>query len=194
MVEVGTECSVTREEVGTTEWAHIYTTVCCIMLNRKYPISLKIMQFDSWRRRREDEERQWLGIHTMMYEYFEAVYYCCMMVEARRTECSVTRQEERKEERRHSWYLSPYFYMSRRKSKGMYTMEFGSCKCKARTAVGRGGEEPAMWPRIWVTTTSRRERKKEGRRWYMGWDKKGFFLASVGVSVLSGDACRLVEG
>ena len=33
---------------------------------------------------------------------------------------------------------------------------FSRKKCKARTVVGRGGEEPATWPRIWVTR--RRER------------------------------------
>ena len=36
---------------------------------------------------------------------------------------------------------------------------FSREKGKARTVVGRGGEEPAMWPRIWVTT--RREKIRE---------------------------------
>ena len=35
---------------------------------------------------------------------------------------------------------------------------FSGRKCKARTVVGRGGQEPAMWPRIWIVAT-RRERE-----------------------------------
>ena len=45
---------------------------------------------------------------------------------------------------------------------------FSRKKCKARTVVGRGGGEPAMWPRIWVT--SRREREKKGKD--NKWDEK----------------------
>ena len=38
------------------------------------------------------------------------------------------------------------------------TAIFSRLKSKARAVVGRGWEEPVMWPRIWVTT--RREREK----------------------------------
>ena len=47
-------------------------------------------------------------------------------------------------------------------------------KCKARTVVGRGGEEPAMWPRIWVTTKRGGKQKDEDNKWDRKKIEKGF--------------------
>ena len=43
---------------------------------------------------------------------------------------------------------------------------FSRSNRKARTVVGRGEEEPAMWPRIWVTTGREKEKGEENR-----WDE-----------------------
>ena len=51
-------------------------------------------------------------------------------------------------------------------------------KSKARTVVGRGGEEPAMSPRICVTTRREREQKGEDKdsKWYGKKEKKKIYV------------------
>jgi len=94
------------------------------------------------------------------------------------TRCSLTGISERKvpvrilsyetsnqHSTRTSWRATESAGVStiRRESTGEERDEiFSRQKCKARTVLGRGVEDPPMWPRIWVTTT--REREKEGRR------------------------------
>ena len=92
-------------------------------------------------------------------------------------------------------YNPPHIYDSKRKKKKREFCEIKSClhainmtlqfdessteekeltKCspdkKKAYRSGKGGEEPAMWTRIWVT--ARREREHEGPRSWLGWKRK----------------------
>ena len=59
-------------------------------------------------------------------------------------------------------YIAAQFAASRR---GKKELKSSREKSKARTVVGREGEEPATWPRIWLTTRREREQKGEDNKW-----------------------------
>ena len=54
---------------------------------------------------------------------------------------------------------------STRVDEGRKSWNLLAIKMQATNRSGEGGEEPDMWPRIWITTRREREQKGEDNKW-----------------------------